>query len=208
MLNCGFKLPASTGSDWFICSANRVYAYTGAAFTYPDWVAALQGGRTFISNGAAIFLEVNEQGPGAEVECAVDASLTVTVRWESHYAVERVEVLWNGTVIASRKLEGVGAHTGELTVSYVVPSDGWVAARLASHVRDSFFQPIYAHTSPVYVVAGKRAPERAQAAAHFDRALDEAVTWVEEKGKFRNAQERNEVVTLFREGQAVYQKLR
>ena len=36
MLNAGFRLPASTGSDWFISSANRVYAYTGAEFEYEE----------------------------------------------------------------------------------------------------------------------------------------------------------------------------
>jgi hypothetical protein len=30
LLNCGLRLPASTGSDWFICSSNRVYVHTGA----------------------------------------------------------------------------------------------------------------------------------------------------------------------------------
>ena len=29
LLTCGLQLPASTGSDWFICSSNRVYAFTG-----------------------------------------------------------------------------------------------------------------------------------------------------------------------------------
>ena len=29
LLTCGLALPASTGSDWFICSSNRVYAFTG-----------------------------------------------------------------------------------------------------------------------------------------------------------------------------------
>ena len=40
LLNCGFVLPASTGSDWFICSSNRVYVQTGAS----DEPAALDHG--------------------------------------------------------------------------------------------------------------------------------------------------------------------
>jgi len=34
MLNAGMQLPASTGSNWFICSANPVYGYTDAPFEY------------------------------------------------------------------------------------------------------------------------------------------------------------------------------
>jgi hypothetical protein len=207
MLNCGFKLPASTGSDWFVCSANRVYAYTGAAFTYPDWTAALQGGRTFITNGPALFLRVNEQGPGETVECDAGSTLAVSVSWQSHYSVERVEILWNGLVISGRQLEGVSAKSGELAVDFVAPSDGWLSARLSSHVRDSFFQPVYAHTSPVYVKAGKRAPEQAEAAAFFDRALDDALLYVKQRAKFHNDQQRNEVAALFCAGQEVYRKI-
>lgn len=207
MLNCGFKLPASTGSDWFVCSDNRVYAYTGAPFTYPDWTAALQGGRTFITNGPALFLQVNEQGPGSTVACDVGSSLTVTASWQSHYSVEHVEILWNGAVIAGRRLEGEAAKTGELTFAFNAHTDGWLAARLSSHVRDSFFQPVYAHTSPVYVTTGRPSAELPKAAAFFDRALDEALEWVKQKGKYRNDSQRNEVLALFREGQAVYQKM-
>ncbi len=205
MLNCGFKLPASTGSDWFICSANRVYAYTGAAFTYADWMAALQGGRTFITNGPALFLTVNEQAPGDTIVCDVGSRLTVTASWQSHYTVERVDILWNGTVVASRQL-GDGAKSGELTFTYTAQSDGWLAARLSSHVRDSFFQPVFAHTSPVYVSVGRRAPEQHESAAYFEREIDNALEWVTHKAKFRNDAQRKEVVTLFQEGQAMYRQ--
>jgi hypothetical protein len=207
MLNCGFRLPASTGSDWFVCSANRVYAYTGAAFTYADWTAALQEGRTFITNGPALFLRVNQQGPGETVFCEAGSTLSVTASWQSHYSVERVEVLWNGMVLVSRRVEGAHAKTGDVTLDFVAPSDGWMAARVSSHVRDSFFQPVYAHTSPVYVMVGRRAPEQREAAMFFDRALDDALVYVREKAKFRHDSQRNEVVTLFREGQEVYRKM-
>lgn len=207
MLNCGFELPASTGSDWFICSANRVYAYTGKQFDYADWMAALQGGRTFITNGAALFLTVDEQGPGETVICDAGDKVTVTASWQSHYAVERVEVIWNGKVVGSRALTGTEAKAGELTFDFNVPSDGWLAARLSSHVRDSYFQPVFAHTSPVYVSAGRRAIEQPEAAAFFDRAIDDALGWVQTKGKYANDTQRNEVLTLFKEGQAVYRGL-
>jgi hypothetical protein len=72
--------------------------------------------------------------------------------------------------------------------------------------RDSFFQPVYAHTSPVYVTAGRRALEHAQAAAYFDRAIDDALEYVNHKAKFRNDTQRREVIMLFKEGQAIYRK--
>lgn len=68
--------------------------------------------------------------------------------------------------------------------------------------------PLIARTSPVYVMTGVRAPEVTDAAALFDQALDEALEWVQQRGKFRNAQQLKEVIALFKEGQDVYQRLR
>jgi len=82
-----------------------------------------------------------------------------------------------------------------------------VTARLSSHVRDSYFQPIFAHTSPVYMRAGRRAAEQPEAAHFFDRAIDDALGWVQQKGKYANDTQRKEVLILFREGQAVYRGL-
>jgi hypothetical protein len=205
MLNCGFKLPASTGSDWFICSANRVYAYTGAAFNYADWMAALQGGRTFITNGPALFLTANEQAPGDTVACLPGFELALEATWQSHYPVQRAEILWNGSVIASRSFDA-GTKEGKLAAQFHAPSDGWLAARVSSHVRDSFFQPVYAHTSPIYVETGRLAPEQPQAAVYFERAIEDALEWVNHKARFHSDSQRRQVVALFREGQEVYKK--
>jgi hypothetical protein len=159
MLNCGFRLPASTGSDWFVCSANRVYVYTGCAFDYEDWMHALKDGRTFITNGPALFLTVDDKMPGGTVYSEPGAKVSVRAAWKSHYTIQRVEVIWNGTVVAERQF-AQGSTEGQFEAEVCAPSNGWVAARLSSHVRDSFFQPIYAHTSPIFVVTGVRAAER------------------------------------------------
>ena len=67
VLNTGIKLPASTGSDWFISSANRVYANTGGAFDYEAWLTALKAGNTFITNGPALELSVGDETVGGEI---------------------------------------------------------------------------------------------------------------------------------------------
>ncbi|MCC7354980.1 MAG: CehA/McbA family metallohydrolase [Anaerolineae bacterium] len=206
MLNCGFKLPASTGSDWFICSANRVYAYTGGAFAYADWMQALQGGRTFITNGPALFLSVDDRMPGETVPVEPGKELTVIVSWQSHYPIQRAEVIWNGKVIAAQQFRE-GSAEGRFKTSVKAQADGWIAARLASQFRDTFFQPVYAHTSPVYVVTGLRPVEQREAAAQFDTSIEQALAWVNRQGRFQNDKQRNEVVNLFRQGQAVYKGL-
>ncbi len=206
MLNAGFRLPASTGSDWFISSANRVYAGTGKAFDYADWLDALKGGRTFITNGPAVFLSVNGEAPGSAVDASGDGRLTVDVRWDSHYPVHTVEVIANGQAIGSRVFTA-GSKSGEFTIETQADSDGWVAARLSSDARDSFAQPVFAHTSPVYVATGKAGPHKRAAGAAFDQAIDRSLEWVNVKGRFYSDAQRQEVVDLFKEGQQVYKDM-
>jgi hypothetical protein len=206
MLNAGIRLPASTGSDWFISSANRVYASTGGPFDYESWLDALKKGRTFITNGPALLLTVQAEGPGGEVETRPGELLSTLVTWKSHYPVTRAEVLFNGEVVAHHSMPE-GSTEGHLETEVVATSDGWIAARLSSDARDSFSQPVFAHTSPVYVKAGMDGPERAEAARWFDGSIERSLEWVRTKGKYYNDNQRREVVDLFREGQKVYKAM-
>ena len=206
MLNAGIKLPASTGSDWFICSGNRVYAHTGADFEYESWVQALKNGRTFITNGPALSLSVQGEAPGSEVEARPGERLLTLVNWTSHYKVSRVEVVFNGNVVAGESFP-TGSKEGHLETEIEAPSDGWVAARVSSSARDSYSQPVYAHTSPVYVKAGVDSSERQSAARWFDEHIERSLDWVRTKGKFYTDAQRREVVDLFRQGQQVYRSM-
>ncbi len=206
MLNAGIKLPASTGSDWYICSANRVYAHTGAPFEYESWLQALRDGRTFITNGPALSLAVGGEGPGQEIETSPGRPLPAVATWKSHYPINRVEVLFNGNVVAQESFPQ-GSKAGALGADVAVPSDGWIAARLSSYTRDSFSQPVYAHTSPVYVKAGMDAPEKKAAARWFDDSIERSLEWVRARGRFYTDKQRKEVVDLFREGQKVYRAM-
>ena len=206
MLNAGIKLPASTGSDWFVSSANRVYADTGGAFEYADWLAALKQGKTFITNGPALRLTVADQEPGAEVYTAAGSELPASASWQSHYPVHRAEIIFNGTVVAAESYPS-GSKNGTLTADISIPNDGWIAARLFSNARDSFSQPIWAHTSPVYVKTGTAAPERARGRRWFDDHIEKSLEWVTKKGKFYTDSQRKEVLDLFKQGQAIYKAM-
>jgi hypothetical protein len=206
MLNAGTRLPASTGSDWFISSANRVYAHTGAPFEYRAWLEALRAGKTFISNGPELSLSVQGEGPGGEVESRPGERLSTVVDWKSHYPIGRAEVVLNGKVVASREMHD-GSTAGRLETDIEIPADAWIAARLSGDARDSFAQPVFAHTSPVYVTTGKASEERAEAARWFTDAIEKSLEWVLTKGKYYNDGQRREIVDLFREGQQVYKNL-
>jgi hypothetical protein len=203
MLNCGLRLPASTGSDWFISSGNRVYVHTGNVFRYDDWIAGLQAGRTMITNGPALFLNVDDAVPGGVLRRDPGMELDVFVSWVSHYALDRVEVVWNGKAVAGREYPE-GSNRGQFSTRVAASSDGWLAARVFSRNFDSFYQPIYAHTSPVYVLTGVRSPEQREAAGRFATAIDSALEKINRRFMFPSQTERLEVVELFRAAQDVY----
>ena len=206
MLNAGIRLPASTGSDWFICSANRVYAHTGGPFDYESWADSLKKGRSFITNGPALSLDVEGHGPGAQIELSPEGTAAAAVSWSSHYPITRAEIIYNGRPVASRAFPE-GSRKGLLETEVSVPADGWVAARLSSTARDSYLQPVFAHASPVYVKVGVDGEDRREAAAWFDQEIERSIEWVGSKGRFYTDSQRREVVDLFRQGQGHYKAM-
>ena len=237
LLTCGLQLPASTGSDWFICSSNRVYAFTGdgsaadlaldaspshaghdgsegghdhgpsagrlvpATFNYGAWLTALQAGRTFITNGPAIFCAVEGAGPGTVLhprQSAVD----VVVRWQSAQPVHRVEIVADGEVVARAAWES-GRAEGTLHRQVDVRDSVWLAARCFGDGRDSFGHFAWAHTSPVYFRRSSGAaasPRTRRAAAGFVQRLDAAIEWVRTQGHYRESAHRDRMIALFQGG--------
>ena len=211
LLNCGIRLPASTGSDWFICSNNRVYVQTEEAFTYESWLRGLQAGRTFITNGPALFLEADGESPGACLDSRSGArKLSVRVEWSSHYPLRRLEVVGNGEVAESRVLvEEADQREGVWELGVEMDGDGWLAARAYGEARDSFMQSVYAHTSPIYVGSGMPGEAKVKpAATFFARGIEEASENIRRSGRFTQDEQREEVLHLFEEGRKVYARLR
>ena len=207
LLNCGIRLPASTGSDWYLCSANRVYTKSQPKFEYESWLQALRDGKTFITNGPILGLNVDGSEIGDTVEVKPGSSVTVNVKWESHYAVHNVEIVANGGVVHAENFPE-GSTNGSFEYQMPVNADGWIAARIGSNSRDSFAQTIWAHTSPVYVNAGGIAPpERIRDSAIFVQHINDSLTWLESSARFYTDQQRKEVFDLFRQAQDLYRKL-
>ena len=203
LLNCGLHLPASTGTDWFVCSNNRVYVKTPEAFSYGAWIDGMKAGNTFITNGPTLTLTANGQEMGTTVELSSGGAVEVEVTWSSYYPVQRVEVIHNGEVVATQQL-AAGNRSGSLRHGVDAQSDGWVAARCWSDSRDSFDHSIFAHTSPVYVKGGPPPAQRDAAARYFIDALDRSLEWIDSYGRYNNDQQRKDVRELFRRGREVY----
>ena len=207
MLNTGIKMPVSTGSDWFVSSANRVYSQTDGQFAYEPWLDGLRNGRSFITNGPALFLMVAGKELGETIQVEKGSHLPVEVNWHSHHPVERVEIVLNGKAVERRDFPE-GRNSGHIEADLVAESDGWIGARLGSGSRDSFNQPIWAHTSPVYFEGTDiRSDASFKSATYFTERIGEGIDWVKTKGRFYSDIQRKEIVDLFRQGQDWYSDL-
>ncbi len=152
-LNTGFKMTASAGSDvpWGgTIGEVRVYAYVGKKRFHADaWFEALERGRTFVTNGPMLTLEVDKALPGDEIRLDEDKTLRIRARvWGSDERTlpSKLEIVQFGETI--RTVQSERKDQEELNLDFEIKAeDGfWIAARAEG--RDG----TAAHTTPVYVV--------------------------------------------------------
>ncbi len=206
LLNCGFHLPASTGTDWFVCSNNRVYVNTQADFSYASWIEGVKTGKTFITNGPALDMWIDDQPIGSTIDLNGPGELEVEISFTSHYPVDCVELVVDGHV--TERIEAPrGRKQGQMRRRLSVHRDGWLAARLWGSSRDSFNQSIYAHTSPSFFRCGRVSGECVDSARYFLNSIDESLKWIDSYGRYNNEKQRKSVKELFRRGREVYSGL-
>jgi hypothetical protein len=192
LLSCGLRLTATAGTDAFLSFARgpapasnppgwcRVYGHLdGAGLSVEAFGAAVRAGRTVVTNGPWLELDVDGRGPGSLLDVAPGTRLTV-----------RARVLGSGVGrLVLHGPDGDIAETGDAVLEHeVVAADGgsWLAAAAYGGTDDphTMGAPVFAHTSPVYVdVAGRRVA-RATSASWCLRQLDRLQELVTEQGRF------------------------
>jgi hypothetical protein len=115
-----------------------------------------------------------------------------------------VDLIMNGDIIHQWNYPD-GTHTGEIRYDMLPETDGWVAIRCNGVARDSFDHAVYAHTSPVWFDMGRPPEQRQGDAQFFIDSIDNALDWVDRKGRYANNEQREAVTELFRRGQKVYE---
>ena len=102
-----------------------------------------------------------------------------------------------------------GPRSGRVCGSSTSPlaeTGGW-RCRAFGEARDSFAQPVYAHTSPVYVGTGLPTGKAAESATGFAREIERYSETIGRCGRFARDEQREEVLHLFAEGRAAYERL-
>jgi len=204
LLNCGIRLPASTGSDWYVCSSNRVYVELEGDLSYERWLAGLRAGRTIVTDGPLLRLSVAGQPPSSQPLDLRGEAVDVVAEWEWHEGVDRVEIVRDGEVVAVAE---EGSARGRLTRRIDAAEAGWIAARCWGRRRNSYGHALWAHTSPVYLRARPAGPTVRASAAFFVERIERAREWIARAARFDEAAQRERMLRLFAEGREHYERL-
>src|SRR5262249_45580019 len=130
----------------------------GEEFDYQAWNRAIRRGRTFVSCGPLIELEVEGREPGDEIALPKGGgTLNVRATARSAQRFERIEIVVNGLVVARGDV-GADGLAAELSAAVEVAESSWIAARCYGRDKLWTTSPIDvgAHTSPVWVVVDQR----------------------------------------------------
>jgi hypothetical protein len=163
LLSCGLRLAATAGTDTFLSFSHfdlasnppgwgRVYAQLGdQGLSVAAFKEAIRGGRTMVTNGPWLTLEVNGHGPGAVLDLAAGDRLDIRARVQGPGAEHLTLVGPDGVMAA-------GDPGSELRLETTLDGPAWIAAvaRGPGHP-NTLDRSVLAHTSPVYIdVAGRR----------------------------------------------------
>ena len=214
-LNCGFKVTASGGEDSIsglhrtaLVGAARAYAYLGDKLEWDRWVDAIREGRTFVTNGPLVQLEVNGEKPGSTISLPREGgTVQVAGSLESAFAVDALELLFNGKVVATFPVQN-GGQNAQINKRIEVRESGWFTLRATSE------QPVYpiddahlyAETSAVYVHCGDRPIRSKQDAEYFIRWIDNITRQAENHPGWRSEAERKHVLAQFAEAREVFEQ--
>ena len=174
-LNCGYRVRVSGETD-FPCMTGervgygRVYVKIDGELNFADWVAGIQAGRSYVSDGschiidfearasdASSFLAVGENG--SEIEVAGPSQIKCRAKCaamiEDCDSVQ-VELVANGYPIATAEIKADGSLQ-EVEFDAEVDESSWLALRVFPH----------AHSNPFFVVVDNQPIRASRASAEW-----------------------------------------
>ena len=168
VLGAGFRFPGIAACDYPACRKLgdcRTYVHIDGEANFSDWMEGAARGRSFMTTGPLLLLEVDGHLPGDIISTGDSAPRTVKVRVsvESPTApVTDVQLIVGGRVVRELK---VAPRLGErqkieMTDEVVVDESSWIAARAFSKAPTGS-PDAEAHTNPVYVYLNGKPPCRA-----------------------------------------------
>lgn len=182
LLNCGFRLRPTAGTASGVhpvpLGFGRVYVHVPGGFSFAGWMRGLGAGRSFVTTGPMLTVQVAGQPPGATIRREADAKPTcrVTGLASSARPLRAIEIVANGEVVkrlpAANRKTPLGAYESPIDATIELGGSGWIAVRIFEDRQDKRIR--FAHSSPVHVdVPGRPLRPRREEVQYFIRRMKE-----------------------------------
>lgn len=181
LLNNGIRVAALGGEDTIanlyimrLVGAVRTYVACPAGFTPEAWWEGARRGRSFVTTGPLVNLEVNGVPVGGEVRLARPGRVRLTAWVRSITPLQRVFVVANGEEVATLPLDATRTRV-DTTLTLPVTRSGWVHLRAEGSSGERFpLDALYAQafTNPTWVTVAGQAPRDSTAAAYALKWID------------------------------------
>jgi hypothetical protein len=217
ILNSGFR-PALVASTDYSCNylepLGTLLTYVripDGKLTYEKWVDGIIKGRTVVSRDAHkefLDLKLNDRSqPGDEIHLEAASPVRVHVEWRSlKSAVGRIEVVQNGSVVASKTAEVAQGSPAVFETTVTFRQSSWLAAR-----RMDWQNGHQTHTGAVFVVI-KGQPIRASAAdaEFFVEWIDNLIQQTSPGGAWSEylSQDGDAAQARYRKARAIFEDIR
>ena len=206
LLNLGYRVSAGAGTDAMANYASlrgppgdvRVFLETGGAKTPAALYSALKEGRTFVSNGPLLGLELAGLRPGGVLR-EVAGPVPFRVAMRSPVAVDHLELVHDGKVIRTFELTG-DRRSFDASGDISLPGGGWLLLRAWNDHADPLVLDLYpyATTGPIYLELPGEPETVREDAAFFVTWMDRVIAATEANRDFNNEQERAGTLAYFR----------
>jgi len=186
LMSCGYRVPAVGGTDKMSAGMPvggvRTYAYIGDdELSHVSWSDAVRAGRTYTTSGPLMDFTVEGLRPGDELTLPESGgSVHVTATATCAMPINKLEIVFNGKVIAQATSKD-GEKMLAIDESIDLPGSGWIAARAVSdHVAWHVWPVNFAaHTSAVYVKAGRTDVFGAALGEYLITTMQGGVEWLD-----------------------------
>jgi hypothetical protein len=214
LLNCGFRVPATAGTDVFLNridsrlpGGDRVYVHLDGPLSYQRWIDGLKAGRSFVTNGPMLTFMANGKEPGSVLAVGAKPTIRVKATARSPFPLTKAELVHNGKVIAAATLAGDGL-TATLDQEITLDRGGWLAFRAEGRgTSDTATPSLNAHTNPVYVEVGGVVQKSAEEAQAFLKWIDEFEIVLRARNRFPTEKHRNQAQEQIEAARVVYARI-
>ena len=209
MLNAGFRVPINGAADYPACRKLgdcKTYVYSEKEPDPQAWLRGMAEGRSFVTSGPMLLLQVDGKRPGARIEKKGPHTAKVRIRVRSEVApVTNVRLIVNGQVFQELKIPKTAGRGNwiELEREIKLEKSAWIAARAFSQSKTGS-PDAESHTNPVYVYLVGKAPYDVASLDAFVAKVDRQID-IHQKRKF---DQRKEVLAYFQRSRDILTKVR